>query len=101
MKRLLAIFAHPDDEATWASATLARYAAAGVRVALVSATAGEAGCIGARTETFRLFGGPRSADPMEDPFGLRRQSAAVGTYLDDGALAPLEAQLRCCFPTIG
>ena len=42
MNRLLAIFAHPDDEGA-ISGTLARYAYEGVRVSLVCATKGEAG----------------------------------------------------------
>src|SRR5207302_4809331 len=40
---LLAVFAHPDDESYICGGTLARYAAAGVRVVLVCATRGEAG----------------------------------------------------------
>ncbi len=40
---LLTIHAHPDDEASKGSATVARYAAAGVRTALVCCTGGEAG----------------------------------------------------------
>jgi LmbE family N-acetylglucosaminyl deacetylase len=43
MQALCAIFAHPDDESFSAGGTLARYAAAGVRVTLVTATSGEAG----------------------------------------------------------
>ncbi|HEX4948109.1 MAG TPA: PIG-L deacetylase family protein [Blastocatellia bacterium] len=42
---LLAVFAHPDDETIAAGGTLARYAAAGVRVALLCATRGEWGPI--------------------------------------------------------
>jgi LmbE family N-acetylglucosaminyl deacetylase len=42
MKRLLAIFAHPDDEGAIAGA-LARYAGEGVQVSLVCATKGESG----------------------------------------------------------
>ena len=45
MRTLLAIFAHPDDEAIMMGGTLARYAAAGVRVALLCATRGEYGPI--------------------------------------------------------
>lgn len=41
--KLLAIFAHPDDESFGVSGTIARYATAGVRTALVCATRGEAG----------------------------------------------------------
>jgi mycothiol S-conjugate amidase len=40
---LLTVHAHPDDEASKGSATVARYAAAGVRTVLVSCTGGEAG----------------------------------------------------------
>ncbi len=43
MNQLCAIFAHPDDESFSAGATLARYAATGVRVTLITATSGEAG----------------------------------------------------------
>ncbi|RME77212.1 MAG: hypothetical protein D6784_04070 [Chloroflexi bacterium] len=42
---LVAIFAHPDDEAFGTGGTLARYAAEGVDVHLVTATRGEAGQI--------------------------------------------------------
>ena len=43
--RLLAIFAHPDDESLAMGGTLARYAHAGVEVSLVCATRGEWGLI--------------------------------------------------------
>ncbi len=42
-RSLLAVFAHPDDESFAAGGTLARYAAAGAVVRLVTATRGEAG----------------------------------------------------------
>jgi LmbE family N-acetylglucosaminyl deacetylase len=42
---LLAVFAHPDDEAFGAGGTLTRYAAEGCDVTLVTATRGEAGQI--------------------------------------------------------
>jgi N-acetyl-1-D-myo-inositol-2-amino-2-deoxy-alpha-D-glucopyranoside deacetylase len=41
--RLLAVFAHPDDESLACGATLARCAAEGARVSLLCATLGEAG----------------------------------------------------------
>src|SRR5690348_3630474 len=40
---LLTVHAHPDDEASKGSATVARYVAEGVRTVLVSCTGGEAG----------------------------------------------------------
>lgn len=42
---LLAVYAHPDDEAFGTGGTLARYAAAGVDVRLICATRGESGKI--------------------------------------------------------
>ena len=43
VRTLLAVFAHPDDEAFGTGGTLARYAALGHNVYLVTATRGEAG----------------------------------------------------------
>ena len=42
---LLTVHAHPDDEASKGAATVARYAASGVRTVLVTCTGGEAGDI--------------------------------------------------------
>lgn len=42
-RRILAIFAHPDDETFLAGGTLAKYAASGWEVSVVCATRGEAG----------------------------------------------------------
>jgi N-acetyl-1-D-myo-inositol-2-amino-2-deoxy-alpha-D-glucopyranoside deacetylase len=41
--RLLLVHAHPDDESLWTGGTIARYAAAGVAVTLVTCTLGEEG----------------------------------------------------------
>jgi LmbE family N-acetylglucosaminyl deacetylase len=46
MRKLCAVFAHPDDESFSAGAALARYADQGVEVTLVTATSGEAGEVG-------------------------------------------------------
>lgn len=43
--RLLAIFAHPDDESFFCAGTLAKYAALGHEVYLICATRGEQGRI--------------------------------------------------------
>lgn len=48
----MGVFAHPDDEALLAGGTLARYAAEGARVAVITCTGGEAG---------------ESADPSVEP----------------------------------
>ena len=45
-RTLLGLFAHPDDESRIVGGTLAKYASAGVHVALVVATRGEAGSCG-------------------------------------------------------
>lgn len=45
-RKLLAVFAHPDDESFPVGGTLAKYAAEGVEVIIVSATRGEAGIPG-------------------------------------------------------
>jgi N-acetyl-1-D-myo-inositol-2-amino-2-deoxy-alpha-D-glucopyranoside deacetylase len=41
--RLLLVHAHPDDESLWTGGTIARYAARGVQVAVVTCTLGEQG----------------------------------------------------------
>ena len=51
MKRLLAIFAHPDDESWGCAGTLAKYSRAGVRCFLLTASCGEAGFDSAHTRT--------------------------------------------------
>lgn len=43
--RLLLVHAHPDDESLWTGGTIARYAAQGVQVAVVTCTLGEQGDI--------------------------------------------------------
>lgn len=45
-KRLVAVFAHPDDESFGPGGTFARYADSGVEMVLVCGTRGEAGSIG-------------------------------------------------------
>lgn len=42
-KRILAVFAHPDDESFGPAGTLAKYASEGVNIKLLCATRGEAG----------------------------------------------------------
>jgi N-acetylglucosamine malate deacetylase 2 len=84
--KLLAVFAHPDDESFAAGGTLARYAAAGIEVVIVSATRGEAGVRGVEAEQ---AGALREAE-------LRRAAVELGAsqvhflgYLD-GSLPDLD-----------
>ena len=61
--RLLALFAHPDDEVFCAGGTLARAAAAGVETAVVSLTRGDAGQIrDSRVATRRTLGATRARE---------------------------------------
>jgi len=85
-RRLLAVFAHPDDEAFGVGGTLARYASEGVDVWLVTASRGEAGGISDPTLATRA----NLPDVREDE--LRCACRAYGirppTFLDyvDGQL---------------
>ena len=61
--KLMGVFAHPDDESLGAGGTLAKYAAEGVEVAIVTATRGDAG----------RFHGHRLDDPLHPgPLELAR-----------------------------
>jgi LmbE family N-acetylglucosaminyl deacetylase len=61
--RILGVFAHPDDETFCAGGTLARYAADGAEIMVVSATRGEAGQIrDARAATRRTLGHVRERE---------------------------------------
>ena len=61
--RILAVFAHPDDETFCAGGTLARYVAQGAEAMVVSATRGDAGQIrDARAATRRTIGAVRERE---------------------------------------
>jgi LmbE family N-acetylglucosaminyl deacetylase len=60
--RLLAVFAHPDDESMGMGGTLAKYAAEGVETYLVCASRGEAGWFG-----------PEDQDPGPERIGQLRE----------------------------
>ena len=95
--RLMAILAHPDDESLGNSATLARYAAEGVEITLVTATRGQRGWLGEPT-----------TNPGTDVLGrireseLRTAGAALGVrevvVLDyvDGELERAEPDRILC-----
>lgn len=71
-KRLLFLLAHPDDETFGPGGTIARYAAEGADVVLVTATRGEAGMVGEPPVTDReRLGETRAAE-------LRRAAEILG-----------------------
>lgn len=61
-RRLLAVFAHPDDETFGAGGTLALYARRGVQVHVVCATRGEAGEAPAGRKGFPTVGAMRESE---------------------------------------
>jgi N-acetyl-1-D-myo-inositol-2-amino-2-deoxy-alpha-D-glucopyranoside deacetylase len=75
--RLLVVHAHPDDETLWTGGMIARYAAAGVAVTLVTCTLGEQGEVltpelrGLAADRADQLGGYRVAE-------LRAACAALG-----------------------
>ncbi|MFN7976956.1 MAG: PIG-L family deacetylase [Vicinamibacterales bacterium] len=89
---LMAVLAHPDDESLGFGGTLARYAAEGVRVSLVTATRGQAGRF--RGIAPSAVGHPgRAALAAQRERELRAAAAVLGVASldvlehDDGALA--------------
>ena len=61
--RILGVFAHPDDESFCAGGTLAKYAAVGAEIMIVSATRGDAGQIqDVRAATRRTLGQVRERE---------------------------------------
>nr|WP_241429046.1 mycothiol conjugate amidase Mca [Agrococcus sp. ARC_14] len=101
---MLAVHAHPDDESSKGAATLARYAAEGADVTVVSCTGGESGSV--LNERFEL--GHRAARDMT---GVRRlemaaAQAALGIghawlgYVDSGMPDEGEPLRALSFATI-
>src|SRR5438132_8957638 len=84
--RILGVFAHPDDETFCAGGTLAKYAAAGAEIMVVSATRGQAGQIrDARVATRRTLGQVRERELHLAWARLGVRHAACLDY-EDGAL---------------
>ncbi len=93
-RRLLAVHAHPDDESITMGGTLARYAAAGVAVTLVTATLGEEGEVigrelqGLTASAADQLGGYRYTELRSacDALGIRdrRQLGGLGAWRDSG-----------------
>ncbi len=78
-RRLLAVLAHPDDESFLMGGTLARFAAEGVEIKLITATRGEAG----RGDPDREQNGRRRERELRDAAGaLSIASVEVLGYPD-------------------
>jgi LmbE family N-acetylglucosaminyl deacetylase len=91
--RVLAVFAHPDDECFCAGGTLARYVAAGAELLVVSATRGDAGQIhDARVATRRTLGAVREQELQQACKQLGVQQAMCLDY-GDGTLSTIDQGL--------
>ncbi len=90
--RILGVFAHPDDESFCAGGTLAKYAAAGAEIMVVSATRGDAGQIrDGRAATRRTLGQVRERELRLACTQLGVQHAVCLDY-GDGRLKDVEPQ---------
>lgn len=75
--KLMAVFAHPDDESLGAGGTLAKYASEGVEVAIVTATRGDAGRFHGRRLDDPQHPGPLELARIREA-ELRAAAAALG-----------------------
>ncbi len=90
--KILAIFAHPDDEAFGPAGTLSRYSLTGHAVHLVTMTQGEAGTLGpARHLTQVELGRLRSSELRCSAKALHLSSLDICQF-PDGKLAVLPAE---------
>ncbi|HKR72237.1 MAG TPA: PIG-L family deacetylase [Streptosporangiaceae bacterium] len=93
-KRLLGVFAHPDDEVFCAGGTMARAAEAGAEVMIVSATRGERGQIrDASAATRRTLGTVRESELGAAAAELGVQHVQVLNY-PDGTLQQHRSSLE-------
>src|SRR5215212_9596500 len=91
--RILGVFAHPDDESFCAGGTLAKYAAAGAEIMVVSATRGDAGQIrDARAATRHTLGQVRERELELACERLGIQHAICLDY-GDGTLKDVEPEI--------
>ncbi len=90
--KLMCITAHPDDEALGVGFTLAKYAAEGVQISLLTATRGERGWSGAPEENPgpQALGRLREQELMEAAKVLGVQEVNFLDYMD-GELAQVDA----------
>lgn len=83
---LLAVFAHPDDEALSVGGTLTHYARRGVRVVLVCATRGEAGKITVPGMTVDDLGAQREQELRQACHALEISEPVFLDFHDSGRL---------------
>src|SRR5438093_842905 len=87
--RILGLFAHPDDEVFVAGGTLAKYAAEGAEIMVISSTRGQAGQIrDSRIATRRTLGAVREQELRMSSERLGVQHALCWDY-GDGMLQGL------------
>ena len=99
-RRLLGVFAHPDDEVFCAGGTMARAAEAGAEVMIVSATRGERGQIrDATVATRRTLGAVREGELGAAAAELGVQRVQVLTY-PDGSLQQHRSSLGAAIADI-
>ncbi len=82
--KLLAVFAHPDDESMGMGGTLAKYSAEGVDTHLVCASRGERGWFGPEDKHpgFEILGQTRSAELQNAVNALGMKSLSFLGYID-------------------
>lgn len=88
-RRLLGLFAHPDDESFCAGGTFAKYAAEGAEIMVVSATRGEAGQIRDAAIATRHTLGETRARELQTACGNLGVTQAICLDYGDGKLQGL------------
>lgn len=92
-RRLLCVFAHPDDEVFCAGGSIAKYSAQGCEVMVISATKGDAGQIrDANIATRRTLGSVRALELQHSCQHLGVHQAYCLEY-GDGTLKDLDIQV--------
>ena len=93
LRRILGVFAHPDDETTAAGGTFTRYAREGVEIHVAIATRGEQGTLGTGGVTFKREELPAIRE-AEARSALNMLGAQPLIFLDyrDGELARVDYQ---------
>src|SRR5579871_2346933 len=90
LPRILGVFAHPDDEVFVAGGTLAKYAAEGAEIMVISATKGQAGQIrDAAIATRRTLGAVRERELHLSSQRLGVRHSICWDY-GDGTLSQLD-----------